>query len=83
MSHSQVINTLSQYILTDGFHVVADLDKSHGSWVVDAESGKKYLDCYSQFASQPLGWNHPVLVEAQNELGPETLDITSSSMEEL
>lgn len=40
MSHSQVINTLSQYILTDGFHVVADLDKSHGSWVVDAESGK-------------------------------------------
>ena len=69
MSHSQAINTLSQYILTDGFHIVADLDKSHGSWIVDAESGKRYLDCYSQFASQPLGWNHPALVEAQNELG--------------
>jgi len=69
MPHSQVIDTLSQYILTDGFHVVVDLDKSHGSWIVDAENGKRYLDCYSQFASQPLGWNHPSLVNAQEELG--------------
>ena len=69
MSHSQVVDTLSQYILTDGFHIVVDLDKSQGSWIVDAESGKKYLDCYSQFASQPLGWNHPALVNAQEELG--------------
>ena len=69
MSNSQVINTLSQYILTDGFHIIVDLDKSQGSWIVDAESGKRYLDCYSQFASQPIGWNHPSLIAAQKELG--------------
>jgi L-lysine 6-transaminase len=53
-----VIGRLKQHILIDGFHVVANEEKSHGCWVVDEETGKKYLDCYSQFASQPLGWNH-------------------------
>jgi len=69
MSNSQVIDRLSQHILTDGFHVVVDTSKSHGSWIVDLETGKEYLDCYSQFASQPLGWKHPALIKAQNEIG--------------
>jgi hypothetical protein len=42
----------------DGFHVVVDLEKSEGSWIVDAETGQRYLDCYSQFASQAFGWNY-------------------------
>lgn len=58
-----VIDDLKRHVLVDGFHVVADLEKSNGSWVVDKETGKKYLDCYSQFASQALGWNHPALKE--------------------
>jgi L-lysine 6-transaminase len=58
-----VIERLKKHILVDGFHVVVDLDKSHGSWVVDAENGKRYLDCYSQFASQPLGWNYKPFLE--------------------
>jgi len=36
---------------------------------VDAETGKEYLDCYSQFASQPLGWNHSALQGARDDLG--------------
>lgn len=55
------IETLKKYILVDGFHVVVDVKKSDLSWIVDAESGKRYLDCYSQFASQVLGWNHPYM----------------------
>jgi len=58
-----VIDDLKRHVLVDGFHVVADLEKSNGSWIVDQETGKKYLDCYSQFASQALGWNHPKLKE--------------------
>lgn len=50
---------LKNYILVDGFHHVADLKNSHGSWFVDATTGEEYLDLYSQFASQPIGWNHP------------------------
>ena len=68
MSNSQVIDRLSKHILTDGFHVVVDPMSSEGSWVVDTD-GNKYLDCYSQFASQPLGWKHPALLKAQNEMG--------------
>jgi len=64
-----VVNRLSQYIITDGFHVVVDPDKSQGSWIVDAETGRSYLDCYSQFASQPLGWNHERLRQAKDHLG--------------
>ena len=69
MPNSKIIDGLSKHIITDGFHVVVDIDKSEGSWIVDAETGGKYLDCYSQFASQALGWNHPALVNAQFYLG--------------
>ena len=56
-----VIERLNKHILVDGFHVVVDTKKSHESWIVEADTGKEYLDCYSQFASQPLGWNHPLM----------------------
>jgi len=69
VSNPRIIEKLSKYILTDGFHVVVDVKKSKGSWLVDAETGNKYLDCYSQFASQALGWNHPALLAAQSHLG--------------
>ncbi len=54
-------NRLSKHILVDGFSHVADLQASEGSWFVDARTGKRYLDCYSLHASQPLGWNYPKL----------------------
>ena len=69
MSNPDIMSRLSKHILTDGFHVVVDPEESHGSWVIDAETGKHFLDCYSQFASQALGWNHPSLVSAKFHLG--------------
>ena len=39
MSNSRIIDNLSKYILTDGFHVVVDIDKSEGSYICDAETG--------------------------------------------
>lgn len=56
-----IVDRLKKHILADGFHVVVDLHKSQDSWIVDAETGHRYLDCYSQFASQVLGWNHPYM----------------------
>lgn len=64
-----IADTLKNYILVDGFHVVVDVHKSKDSWIVDAESGKRYLDCYSQFASQVLGWNHPLIKDYEPYLG--------------
>ncbi len=69
MPDARIVDRLSQHILTDGFHIAVDISKSRGSWIIDVETGEKYLDCYSQFASQPLGWNHPALLKAQNEMG--------------
>ena len=57
----QVFPILQRNILVDGFHLVIDLEKSHGSVMVDALHGKEYLDCYSFFASLPIGHNHPKL----------------------
>lgn len=53
---------LSKYILADPNALVIDLNWSHDSWLVD-EHGKERLDCFSQYASQPLGWNHPKVIE--------------------
>jgi L-lysine 6-transaminase len=69
MPNSQVIETLRENILVDGFHIVVDQTRSLGSYVVDLNTGKKYLDCYSQFASQPLGWKHSAMIKAQAEMG--------------
>ena len=62
VSPSEVLNILKTKILIDPESIVVDLKKSQGSWVVDARTGKQYLDCFSQFASQPLGWNHPKML---------------------
>jgi L-lysine 6-transaminase len=50
---------LAHHVLTDGFHIILDLRQSGGSWIVDAETGDRYLDLYSFFASAPLGINPP------------------------
>jgi len=56
-----VRQVLARHILVDGFHIVPDLRRSRGSHLVDEADGKVYLDLYSNFASQPLGWNHPAM----------------------
>ncbi len=55
----RVFPVLRDNILVDGFHVVIDLEKSHGAVIVDALEGKEYLDCYGYFATLPVGHNHP------------------------
>ena len=57
----RVHQTLSQHMLADGFDIVLDLDRSSGSYLVDAVSGKRYLDFFTFFASNPVGMNHPRL----------------------
>jgi L-lysine 6-transaminase len=56
---SQVIAELEKHILVDGFKMVFDPENSHGSYFVDAASGRELIDLYSFYASQPIGFNHP------------------------
>jgi L-lysine 6-transaminase len=55
---------LGKYQLADGYGLVVDLDKSKGVWIHDSASGRDYLDAFTCFASWPLGFNHPALMEA-------------------
>jgi L-lysine 6-transaminase len=58
MAHEDdVRGRLARHVLTDGFHLTLDLRRSRGSWIVDAETGERYLDLYSFYASAPLGIN--------------------------
>ncbi len=61
----EVFPTLEQNILVDGFHIVIDLERSHGSTMVDALEGKEYIDCYTFFATLPVGHNHPGLEDPE------------------
>ncbi|WP_214323171.1 L-lysine 6-transaminase [Nonomuraea sediminis] len=52
-----VHSRLARHLLVDGYRLVLDLERSQGSWLVDARDGRRYLDFYTFFASAPLGVN--------------------------
>jgi L-lysine 6-transaminase len=56
---ADVHTTLRRHMVVDGYPIVVDLERSHGSWVRDAVSGREYLDFFSFFASNPIGFSHP------------------------
>ena len=56
-----VHSVLSRHMLADGYDVVMDLTKSKGSWLFDARRGRAVLDFFTNFASCPIGYNHPRL----------------------
>jgi len=56
---SEVHNVLGRHMLADGYDLVMDLRKSKGSWVFDSRRGRNVLDFFTNFASVPIGYNHP------------------------
>jgi len=60
---SEVHERLAEHLLIDGYRLVLDEERSHGSWLVDARDGREFLDLYTQFASAPLGSNPPGIVD--------------------
>ena len=58
-----VHTVLARSILADGLDLVLDLDRSVGAHLVDARTGKHYLDMFTFFASSALGMNHPSLAD--------------------
>ncbi len=59
---NNVLPTLSNHMLIDGFDIIVDLEKSQGSYIHDARYGRKYLDFFTFFATLPIGLNHPKLL---------------------
>src|ERR1700755_991364 len=61
MAPDDVREVLSRSILADGFDLVLDVDRSAGSYLLDARPGERFLDMFTFFASSALGMNHPAL----------------------
>ena len=59
---------LGRHMLADGMDLVMDLNRSHGSWIVDKRDGSEYLDLYTMYASQAIGYNHPKMLDISEEL---------------
>ena len=58
---AEVHSVLGRHMLADGYDIVMDLRKSKGSWVFDSKRGRAVLDFFTNFASCPIGYNHPRL----------------------
>ncbi len=63
ISPDQVHASLAAHVLADGMPLVLDLERSRGSRIVAARTGRRYLDLYPFFASAPLGVNPPGIVD--------------------
>ena len=63
-----VRNVLAKNILADGFEPILDLEKSHGSYLVDARNDDEYLDMFTMYASGSVGFNHPEIVKNKSIL---------------
>lgn len=58
----KVNETLSKHILADGFDLTYDMEKSHGAYIYDSKNNRTLLDFFTCFASVPLGYNHPKMI---------------------
>lgn len=58
----QVNEVLSQHVLADGFDLTYDMGQSQGTYIYDSKYNRRLLDFFTCFASVPLGYNHPKMV---------------------
>jgi len=62
VSPSDVQSVLEKHIHADGFDLTFDMEKSNGVYIYDAKHNRTLLDFFTCFASVPLGYNHPKMV---------------------
>lgn len=60
---AQVGPVLNRRILKDGYPMVMDLEKSHGVYVHDSLHNRELLDFFTCFATIPVGYNHPKMLQ--------------------
>jgi L-lysine 6-transaminase len=65
MKPTDVHDTLRKHMLVDGLDLVFDLSRSQGAYIYDSRNGRRFLDFFSFFATQPVGLNHRRLAEPE------------------
>jgi L-lysine 6-transaminase len=59
MKPADVHNIIDKNMLADGYSILFDLERSHGVYFVDQITGREYIDFFTFFASNAVGYNHP------------------------
>ena len=54
--------SLKKHILADGFDLTFDMERSNGVHIYDSKNKRTLLDFFTCFASVPLGYNHPKMI---------------------
>lgn len=54
---------LEKHLIADGFDLTFDMEKSKGVFIYDSKHDRTLLDFFTCFASVPLGYNHPAMLE--------------------
>lgn len=62
---NKVHEVLGKHILADGYDIVLDMEKSSGVRLYDSKGNREILDLFTCFASMPIGFNHPKMVNDQ------------------
>lgn len=62
VSPENVQASLRKHVLADGFDLTFDMEKSKGVYIYDSKHDRTLLDFFTCFASVPLGYNHPKMV---------------------
>jgi len=62
----QVNEVLSKHILADGLDLTYDMELSQGCYIHDSKYNRRLLDFFTCFASVPLGYNHPKMVNDES-----------------
>ena len=77
----QVGEVMARHLLTAGIDVVVDFEKSQGAQLYDCKSNQYFLDFFSFYATNPLGFNHPRMTGGPlvRELGRVALHKPSNS----
>ncbi|MDB5118169.1 MAG: L-lysine 6-transaminase [Mucilaginibacter sp.] len=62
VSPENVLNSLKKHVLADGFDLTFDMEQSKGIYIYDSKNKRTLLDFFTCFASVPLGYNHPKMI---------------------
>ncbi len=84
------LDLITKYMLYEPPYLMVDFEKSQGSYLHDSLTGRDYLDFYTFFASLPIGFNHPKMMDPQfleaiqrtGVCKPANSDVLSSEMAE-
>jgi L-lysine 6-transaminase len=90
ISPDSVHEVIAKHMLADVFSFVLDLERSEGNHIFDSKGKRKFLDCFSFIASNPLGYNHPKMFDAEFEkkllraarIRPSNSDVYTAEMAE-